>query len=178
MAAEGAGAVAQVTSGMGEIVLKPAAKKALDVTVDIAGYLVSLKIENEWLARVFTIGVLGCGIFYIHRRYPAQPAQKKAAEHASENPEKRPLVDAAINALERSEAGVIDPEVAQIEEGSIQVTLLCHTEQSLLLFLDDFETGKVKERLEKEFRKLGCEEELKVTISNLDEVYKRLNQTR
>ena len=51
-------------------------------------------------------------------------------------------------------------------------------EQSLLLFLDDFNTGKVKKRLEKEFRKLGCEEELKVTISNLDEVHKRLNQTR
>ena len=87
-------------------------------------------------------------------------------------------MDAARNALERNEAGVINPEVVQVQNGSIQVALLCHTEQSLLLFLDDFEAGKVKERLEKEFRKLGCEEEVKVTVNNLDEVHKNLNRTR
>ena len=178
MAEEGAEAVAQVTSEMGKIVLKDAARSAVDLSLKMGEHLLSLKIENHWLAAGFGIGVFGLGAFYIHRRYPAQPAERYTAERAVENPEVRALVDAARNALERNEAGVINPEVMQIENGSIQVALLCHTEQSLRLFLGDFEAGKVKERLEKEFRKLGCEEELKVTISNLDEVHKRLNQTR
>ena len=177
MAEEGAGAVAQVTSEMGKTVLKEAAKAAVDLSLKMGETLLSLKIENHWLAAGFGIGVFGLGAFYIHRRYPAQPAQN-AAEGALEHPEVLALVGATINALEIVQAGVVDPEVMQIENGSIQVALLCHTEQSLLLFLDDFVTGKVKERLEKEFRKLGCEEELKVTINNLDEVRKSLNQTR
>lgn len=178
MAEEGAGAVAQVTSEMGETVLKEATKAAVDLSFKMRDYLVSVKIENDLVAAGLGIGVLALGVFYIHRRYPAQPAERNAAERALENPGVLARVEALLNALERNEAGVIDPEVMRMENGSIHVTLLCHTEQSLLLFLDDFKAGKVKERLEKEFRKLGCEEELKVTISNLDEVHKRLNQTR
>ena len=178
MAEEGAGAVAQVTSEMAKTVSKQAAKAAVDVTVNIAGHLVSVKIESDWLAAGLGLGVFVLGAFYIHRRYPAQPAERNAAEGELENPDVLALVDATRNALERNEAGVIDPEVMQIQNGSIQVALLCHTKKSLMLFLDDFETGKVKKRLEKEFRKLGCKEELKVTINNLDEVHKRLNQTR
>ena len=180
MAEEGAGAVAQVTSEMGKTVLKEAARSALDLSIKD---FLSLKIENPWLAAMVVlvggVSVTGSVVFYIHRKYPAQPAERNAAERASENPEvRRTLVAPVRNALERNVDGVIDPEVMTIENGSIHVKLLCHTEQSLLLFLDDFNTGKVKKRLEKEFRKLGCEEELKVTISNLDEVHKRLNQTR
>lgn len=178
MAEEGAKAVAQVTSEMGETVLKDAARSAVDLSLKMGEHLLSLKIENHWLAAGFGIGVFGLGAFYIHRRYPARPAERNTAERALENPEVRALVDATRNALERIEAGVINPEVMQIENGSIQVALVFHTEQSLLLFLDDFETGKVKERLEKEFRKLGCEEELKVTVNNWDEVHKNLNRTR
>ena len=178
MANEGAEAVAQVTSEMGKTVLKEAARSAVDLSLKMGENFLSLKIENPWLAATAGAIALGLGAFYIHRKYPAQPAERNAAERALENPEVLPLVNATRNALERNEAGMIDPEVMRIENGSIQVALLCHTEQSLLLFLDEFEAGKVKERLEKEFRKLGCEEELKVTISNLDEVHKRLNQTR
>ena len=181
MAEEGAGAVAQVTSEMGKTVVKEATRSVLDLS--LTKNSLSLKIENPWLAALAVlvggVSVTASVVFYIHRKHPAQPAERNAAERASENPEiRRALVDPVRNALERNVDGVIDPEVMTIENGSIQVTLLCRTEQSLLLFLDDFEAGKVKERLEKEFRKLGCEEELKVTISNLDEVYQRLNQTR
>ena len=177
MAEEGAEAVAEVTSETGKTVLKEAARSALDLSLKWReNFNLSLKIENPWLAAI--VSAFALGAFYIHRNCHAQPAERNAAERALENPEVRTLVDAIRNGLEINGAGVIDPEVMRIENGSIQVTLLCHTEQSLLLFLDDFETGKVKERLEKEFRKLGCEEELKVTISNLDEVYQRLNQTR
>lgn len=176
MADEGAEAVAQVTSEMGKTVLKEAARSAVDLSLKMGENFLSLKIENPWLAA--TAGAIALGAFFIHRKYPAQPAERNVAEHALENPEVLALVNATRNALERNEAGAIDPEVMRIENGSIQVALLCHTEQSLLLFLDEFEAGKVKERLEKEFRKLGCEEELKVTISNLEEIHKRLNQTR
>ena len=176
MADEGAEAVAQVTSEMGKTVLKEAARSAVDLSLKMGENSLSLKIENPWLAA--TAGAIALGAFFIHRKYPAQPAERNAAERALENPEVPAFVDATRNALEGNEAGVIDPEVMRIESGSIQVALVCHTEQSLLHFLRDFETGKVKERLEKEFRKLGCEEELEVTINNLDEVHKSLNQTR
>ena len=178
MAEGGVEAVAQVTSEIGTTVLKDAARSAVDLSLKMGEHLLSLKIENHWLAAGFGIGVFGLGAFYIHRRYPAQPAERNTAERALENAEVRALVDATRNALERIEAGVIDPQVMRIENGSIQVELVCHTDQSLLLFLDNFEAGKVKKRLEKELRKLGCEEELKVTINRLDEVHKNLNRTR
>ena len=37
---------------------------------------------------------------------------------------------------------------------------------------------KVKQRLEKEFKKIGFEEELGVTIANEKEVYNKLDQIR
>lgn len=177
MAEEGAEAVAEVTSEMGKTVLKEAARSALDLSLNWERTLIFL-LKLKTLGFAAIVGAFALGAFYIHRNCHAQPAERNAAERALENPEVRTLVDAIRNGLEINEAGVIDPEVMRIENGSIQVALVCHTEQSLLLFLDDFEAGKVKERLEKEFRKLGCEEELKVAISNLDEVHKRLNQTR
>ena len=142
MAEEGAEAVADVTSEMGKTVLKEAARSALDLSLKLGeNFNLSLKIENPWLAA--TVGAFALGAFYIHRNCHAQPAERNAAERAAlENPEVRTLVDAIRNGLEINGAGVIDPEVMRIENGSIQVALVCHTEQSLLLFLDDFEAGK------------------------------------
>ena len=65
MAEEGAGAAAQVTSEMGETVLRDAARSAVDLSLKMGEYLLSLKIENHWLAAGFGIGVFGLG-FFLH----------------------------------------------------------------------------------------------------------------
>lgn len=78
---------------------------------------------------------------------------------------------------ENSENGT-DPEVRNIEEGSIIVELYCHTDRSLLKFVDDFETKKVKYRLEEEFTKIGLKGELPVIITNEEEVYKKVQEIR
>ena len=164
---------------MGTTALRGAARSALELSLRVGEYLVSLKIENAWLAGVCGVGVIGLGAFYIHRRFPAPPAaERRAAELAEENPIVIPIVDATRNGLERNEGGENNPEVMLIENGSIFVELVCHTEESLLKFLDDFEAQRIKRRLEKKFRKLGCREELQVTITNLDAVRQRLNQNR
>lgn len=178
MVEESAGAAAEVAKDMGKTVLKEAARAAVDLSFNMVEKNFSMKIENSWLAGLFGVGVLGITAFYIHRKYPAQPTERIAAERALENPDARAVVAAARSALERNEAGHIDPEVMRIENGSILVEMVCHTEQSFLLFLDEFKAGKIKQRLEKEFRMIGCEEELNVTITNLDDVHKSLTETR
>ena len=69
-------------------------------------------------------------------------------------------------------------QVANIAPGSIIVELLCNMKDSFLSFVEDFESKKVKQRLEKEFKKIGFEEELDVTITNEKEVYTKLDQIR
>lgn len=61
---------------------------------------------------------------------------------------------------------------------SILVELHCYTEKNFLSLMEDFETGRVKRRLEKEFEKVGCEGELEVTLVNEAEVYEAQNQMR
>ena len=135
-----------------------ATKAVLDLSLKMGEYAASIKIDNVWLAAGLGAAAVGIGAFYIHRKYPAQRAIR--------------------NALEIEEAGMIDPEVRGIEEGSILVDLVFHTEQTFLSFLDDFEAKRIKLRLEEEFRKIGYEEELEVTITNLDGVYQKLNDIR
>lgn len=117
------------------------------------GFTFTLRIARSWqglgVAAIGTLGVLGLGWL---------------ASHGGEIPLKR--------ALERVKDGTADPEVKNIAKGSILVELHCHTVQSFLLFLDDFEKKKVKCRLEEEFRKTGFEGELEVTIVNAEEVFK------
>ena len=165
---------------MGSSALRGTAKSALELSLKMGEYLVSLKIENAWLAGVCGVGVIGLAAFYIHRKFPALPAaERRAAElAAAENPIVSAIVDATRNGLERNEAGEINPEVMLIENGSILVELVCHTKESLLTFLEDFKAQRIKQRLEKEFRKLRCGEKLQVTITNFDAVCKSLNQSR
>ena len=68
--------------------------------------------------------------------------------------------------------------VQNIISGSILVELHCDTKEGLLSFVEAFDTKKVKQRLEEEFRKIGLEEELEVTITNEKEVYEKVNQIR
>ena len=70
-----------------------------------------------------------------------------------------------------------DQEIQDIKPGSLHVLLHCFTDQRLLEVLEDFESGKMKERLEKEFSEIGIEVEgLRVEIDNIQEVKKRKEQ--
>lgn len=149
MAGESANAAAEVT------------KAALEISASycITGGTVSVKIDNIILAGVLGVGALSLAAYYVSKT--------------------RPVENAIRNGLEiRNEACVADPEVRNIEEGSILVELHCHSEHSFIKFVEDFEAGKVKRRLEKEFTKIGFQEELRVTIENADEVYKRVGVIR
>jgi len=136
-----------------------ACRAALDLTLQApGGFKVEIKIDNNWLAGLVVVGGLTLGAYYLSHRLPTENAIR--------------------NALERNEDGVVDPEVRAIETGSILVKLFCHTERSLLSFVDDFEAKRTKLRLEEEFRKIGYEEELNVTIENLGEVYQNEYEIR
>ena len=70
-----------------------------------------------------------------------------------------------------------DQEIRDIKPSSLHVVLHCFTDQRLLEVLDDFESGRIKESLEKEFSEIGIEVEgLKVEIDNVEEVKKRKEQ--
>lgn len=135
------------------------AKAAMDLSLSGAGFSVSLKIDNVWLAGAVSIGALSLGAFYLACKGPAQNAIKRA--------------------LERKIFGTEDPEVTHITDGhSILVELHCHTETSLLLFLEDVETKTVKFRLEEELKKIGFKEELDVSIRNAEKVNEHAIQIR
>lgn len=138
------------------------------------GYVVQLTIQSPWLAMGLAgVGSLtALGLLYIHQRFP--PPQP-----AVENPGSLNLAVNAIKAaLERNEAGQTDPEVMRMEGGSIVVDLVCHTEQSFLRFMEDFEKGKIKDKIAEEFGKIGNKEQLDVAITNLDEVQQNVNAIR
>ena len=149
MAGEGANAAAE------------AARAVLDLSLSASssGFSVSLKIDNTLLAGILGVGALTLGAFYLANRRPVENAIRNSLE-------------------ERDETGITDPEVRSIENGSIFVELCCHTERSLLQFVQDFETKKVKRTLEKEFNEIGFKEDLDVTIRNAGEVYNKVQEIR
>lgn len=131
----------------------------MDLSLSGAGFSVSLKIDNVWLAGAVSIGALSLGAFYLVCKGPSENAIKRA--------------------LERKIFGTGDPEVTNVTDGhSILVELHCHTETSLLLFLEDVETKTVKFRLEEEFKKIGFKEELVVSIRNAEKVNEHVRQIR
>ena len=70
-----------------------------------------------------------------------------------------------------------DQEIRDIKPGSLHVLLHCFTDQRLLEVLEDFESGRMKKRLQKEFSEIGIEVEgLRVEIDNIQEVKKRKEQ--
>lgn len=134
---------------------------ALEVAVSAStsGFSVSIKIGNTILAGIVSVGALSLGAYYLANR--------------------RPVENAIRNGLEiRNEAGVLDPEVRNIEEGSILVELRCHSEQSFIQFVEDFEAKKVEHRLKEEFTKIGFSGRLHVTIKNTNEVYGNVQMVR
>ena len=81
----------------------------------------------------------------------------------------RPLVDAAVG---RALGGKRDdPEVRGIRGGSLHVELHCFTDERFLEVLADYESGRMKERLQEELSQVGIKVEgLKVEIENIAEV--------
>lgn len=61
---------------------------------------------------------------------------------------------------------------------SILVELHCYTAENFLSLMEDLKIGRVKQRLEEEFKKVRCEGELEVTLVNKEEVYEAQNQMR
>ncbi len=137
------------------------ARAALDLSVSATttGFTVSLKIDNTVLAGILGVGALSLGAFYLANRRSVENAIRNGLEN-------------------RNEAGMVDPEVRNIEQGSIFVELYCHSERSFLQFFEDFKAKKVEQRLEKEFTEIGFQQNLQVTIRNADEVDKKVKAIR
>ena len=88
---------------------------------------------------------------------------------------------AIINAVEERPANGAhdrDPEVREFVQGCILVKLRCHTLQSLLQFISDYESGRVKRRLEEELSNVGYKEKLSVTIKTAKEVEEHKKKLR
>ena len=147
-------------AGDGANLAAGAARAAFDLSLsaNTSGFSVSLRIDNPILAGIAVTAAVTLGVFYLKNKQSVENAVRNALEENSENG--------------------TDPEVRNIEEGSIIVELYCHTVRSLLKFVDDFETKKVKYRLEEEFTKIGLKGELPVIITNEEEVYKKVQEIR
>ena len=64
-----------------------------------------------------------------------------------------------------------DQEVRDVRPGSLHVLLCCFTNERFLQVFEEYKSGKIKQRLEKEFSDIGIETEgLVVYIENIKEV--------
>ena len=148
MAGEGANLAAAGTGAVFEVA----------ASANTSGFFFSVKIDSPILAGVALAGALSLGAFYLSKKHSVENAIRNALE-------------------ERNENGA-DPEVRNIGDGSILVELCCHTDRSLLQFVDDLEAEKVKHRLQEEFCNIGFNRELVVTIRNAKEVYRKVQEIR
>ncbi|CAB4013089.1 Hypothetical predicted protein, partial [Paramuricea clavata] len=81
----------------------------------------------------------------------------------------RPLIKTAVKRGLGGERD--DQEVRGIRPGSLHVLLHCFTDERFLEVLADYESGRMKERLQEEFSQIGIKiEGLKVEIENMVEV--------
>ncbi|CAB4013865.1 Nephrocystin-3 [Paramuricea clavata] len=81
----------------------------------------------------------------------------------------RPLIETAVTRGLGDERD--DQEVRGIRPGSLHVLLHCFTDERFLEVLADYESGRMKERLQEEFSQIGIKVEgLKVEIENMVEV--------
>ena len=134
------------------------------------GALICMKIDSIPFAEVargigIGAGIAGVagGIVYFWKR------NRESTERA---------VREALEERPAAGAHAPDPEVREIGEGSLLVTLRCHTSRSFLQFISDYESQKVKRRLEQELSKVGFTEELTITIENKEEVEEQKNKLR
>lgn len=78
----------------------------------------------------------------------------------------------------KDENGKLVAEAKNMKINSITVELHCYTKQSVLQFVKDFKENEVKCRLEEEFKKIGFDAELEVTLVNAEEVFQREEELR
>ena len=65
----------------------------------------------------------------------------------------------------------MDQEVRNIEPGSLLILLHCLTDERYLEVLEDFDSGRMRDRLKKEFLEIGIEVKgMKIEIINTKEV--------
>ena len=84
----------------------------------------------------------------------------------------RPVIDAAIKKAFGDPRD--DQNTGEPRPGSLHVQVRCFTNKRFLDVLADYESGRVKQRLETELAKVGLKVEgLKVDIENRDEVNER-----
>ena len=70
-----------------------------------------------------------------------------------------------------------DQKVKETKPGSLHVLLECFTDKRFLEVVDDVESGRLKERLEKEFLNIEIKVDgLQVEIENMEEVKQRKKQ--
>lgn len=154
---------------------KDAAGAALDLSLSYAKevsasvtkefYSLLLKIDSPTAllvafgAGALTMGALTLGAFYFGNQSDSESATKKGLESTDET-------------------GKVVRKVDDITGGSIIVILSCYTQQSVLQFVKDLKENKVKRRLEEEFKKIGFDNELEVTIVRAKVVFQKEYATR
>ena len=151
-------------------VAKDAARAALDLsmtyTKEVSAsvtkevYSLFLKIDSRnALLLAFGAGVMTLGAFYIQYRSELERATKKVLESTDET-------------------GKYVRKVDDITEGSIRVKLSFYTQQDVLQFLKDLKESEIKLRLEEEFKEIGFNYELEVTIVCAKVIFQREYATR
>ena len=81
----------------------------------------------------------------------------------------KPVIESAVKRGLGGERD--DQDVRGIRPGSLRVQLHCSTDERFLEVLADYESGRMKERLQEEFLQVGIKVEgLKVEIENMVEV--------
>ena len=83
----------------------------------------------------------------------------------------KPPIDAAVTSAFGGPRD--DQEKPKIRPGSLHVLLRCLTDERFLEVLADYESGRIKQRLQKELSQIGIEVEgLNIEIENMEEVNK------
>ena len=95
-----------------------------------------------------------------------------AAFYLSNSENKAKVFGVLSGALER-----VGEKIGNITSGSLVVELRCSSSKRFLRFWNDYQSGKVKERLSEEFSKIGIEE-VTVEIENKEEVIKKMKLFR
>ena len=138
-------------------IVEPALHVMASASTPLFSFSFSLKIADDRLAAGALVGAgvaaTALGAFYYMNPVMVTRAVRRALE-------------------------TLGLQVENIEPGSIIVELLCNMKHSFLSFVEDFESKKVKQRLEEEFKKIGYKKELEVNIANDEEVYNKLDQIR
>jgi len=111
---------------------------------------VNVKIDRPWLA----VGLIKAGIATLAALYHRNPADVETAVR---------------NAL----AGLAD-RVLSIRPSSVLVDLCFSTKEWFLAFMDAVVTGRLKQRFQEEFSKIGFKDELQMTVT----VYDNASQMR